>query len=70
MLHTRLSEGQEIPPYGAMHTTVVLSNAMNEEMCFNTQYKIVIEQTNSTNEILVVKPIFPTNKIQSHAIWV
>lgn len=32
---------------------------MNEEMGFNTQYKIVIEQTNSTNKILVVKPIFP-----------
>lgn len=55
-------EGQEIPPFGAMLTTVALSNMMNEEMGFNTQYKIVIEQNNSTNKILVVKPIFPTNK--------
>lgn len=32
---------------------------MDEEMDFNTQYEILIYQINSTNKILVVKPIIP-----------
>lgn len=35
---------------------------MDEEMDSNTQHKILIDQINPTNKILVVKPIVPTHK--------